>query len=170
MPDGLCKHGDYRLNVYNTLAVNELSSAGLKSVCLSPEMTIKEMSKISTSLPREILVYGKISLMTVKNCLVKSSLKKCGCKDGEFFYLRDRKNINFPVQCIKGECVNVIYNSAPLYMGDRLNELSKINASFYRFDFTDETPKDIYSILNQYESGKKSSGFFTRGHFYNGVN
>ncbi|MBO5743323.1 MAG: U32 family peptidase, partial [Clostridia bacterium] len=116
-----------------------------------------------------VLVYGKLSLMTVKNCLVKSSLNKCGCKEGEMYYLKDRKNICFPVDCVKGECVNIIYNSAPIYMADRLKEIKRIPASLYRFDFTDETPQEIANVLKQYEKGEKSNGFFTRGHFYNGV-
>lgn len=163
------KYADYRLNAYNTYSLMHLSSLGFKAVCLSPEMTIGQMQALGSAMKTEIVVYGKIALMTVKNCLVKSALDKCGCHDGSIYYLRDRKGICFPAECIKGECVNVIYNSAPIYMADRMKELSKINASYLRFDFTDESPAEIASVLKQYESGKKSNGFFTRGHFYNGV-
>ncbi len=169
LPEGVTKYADYRLNVYNTFSLMHLANLGFKGTCLSPEMTINQMKGLGSAMKTEIVVYGKIALMTVKNCVVKSSLGKCGCKDGAIYYLRDRKGICFPAECIKGECVNVIYNSAPIYMADRLKELSGINASFWRFDFTDESPAEIVSILKQYESGKKSKDFFTRGHFYNGV-
>lgn len=165
----LIKYADYRLSIFNSFSLRQLLNLGFKSVCLSPELTLQQMQGMNCSLPAEVLVYGKVALMTVKNCLVKSSLGKCGCKENEFYYLRDRKNIAFPVECYKGECINVIYNSAPVYMADRLKEVARIGASYYRFDFTDETPGEICQILNQYESGKKSNGFFTRGHFYNGV-
>lgn len=168
VPQNLTKHADYRLNVCNSFSLNQLSNLGFKSACLSTEMTIKQMSNLSASIQREVLVYGKISLMTIKNCLVKSVLQKCGCSGG-LYYLKDRKNISFPVEPLKGECVNVIYNSAPIYMADRMNELLPVNASAYRFDFVDETPEQICQILNNYETSKKSNEFFTRGHFYNGI-
>ncbi|MBR3934356.1 MAG: U32 family peptidase [Clostridia bacterium] len=169
LPDNIVKYGDYRLNVCNTFSLNQLMALGVKSVCLSPEMTIAQLSKLGSTISKEVLVYGKVSLMTLKNCVVKSSLQKCGCKNGSLYYLKDRKNISFPVECQKGECVNVIYNSAPVYMADRMKELSKINASAYRFDFVDETPGQICQIIKNYEIGKKSNEFFTRGHFYNGI-
>ncbi len=168
LPEGIKKYGDYRLNACNSLATRQLSAMGLKSICLSAEMTITQMQPLYPSISAEILVYGRTALMTVKNCLVKSSLEKCGCSD-ELYYLRDRKNICFPVECIKGECINIIYNSAPIYMADRLKELQRINASFYRFDFTDESPDKIENIVASYEKGNKSKEFFTRGHYYNGI-
>lgn len=168
-PD-LTKYADYRLNVYNSLSFKKLSQLGFDAVCLSPELTLSQMKNLCRINKSEVLVYGRVALMTVKNCLVKSSLNKCGCKDGEIYYLRDRKNICFPTRCIKGECVNIIYNSAPIYMADRMNEVSKIKPHLLRFDFTTETPQEISRILNDYEKGKKSNNFFTRGHFYNGVN
>ena len=169
LPETMTKYADYRINVYNTFSLMHLSSMGFKCACLSPEMTIGQMQNLCSSMKTEIVVYGKIALMTVKNCLVKSSFDKCGCTVGSMYYLRDRKGICFPVECIRGECVNVIYNSAPIYMADRMKELARINASYLRFDFTDESPSQIAAVLKQYESGKKSNEFFTRGHFYNGV-
>jgi len=167
--DRIKKHADYRLNICNSLSLRQAREMGISSVCLSPEMTISQMASLRSIIPEEILVYGKVSLMTVKNCLVKSSLVKCGCKDGEIYYLKDRKNICFPVECVKGECVNIIYNSAPIYMADRLKEIKRNSPDILRFDFTDETPQEICNILKQYEKGEKSPKFFTRGHFYNGV-
>jgi len=165
----LIKHADYRLNVCNSFSYKKLIDMGFNSVCLSLELTIRDIRSLRISHGAEILVYGKPQLMTVKNCLVKSSLGKCGCKDGEMYYLKDRKKIVFPVECQKGECVNVIYNSAPIYMADRLKDLENTGAKIYRFDFTDETTEEIKNIFNKYKSGKKSDTFFTRGHYYNGV-
>ncbi len=160
---------DYRMNACNTLSLSELKALGFESVCISPELTLGAIRDLSSDIPLEVLAYGKLSLMTLKNCLVKSSLGKCGCFDGELYYLKDRKGICFPVECIKGECINIIYNSAPIYMADRLSELAKTQASYYRFDFTDETPEEISSVMQNYDKGRKADGFFTRGHYYNAV-
>ena len=170
VPDDLIKYADYRMNVYNQLSIKQMKNLGFCTICLSPELTLSQMKNLCASCDAEVLVYGRVALMTVKNCLVKSSLNKCGCIDGEVYYLRDRKNICFPVECIKGECINVIYNSAPIYMADRLNEVSKLMPYAMRFDFTTESPQEIIKLVNDYEKGKKSNEFFTRGHFYNGVN
>ena len=162
-------HADYRMNIFNSMSVKTLLSMGIKSFTLSPELTLAQMRQISKSIPAEVVIYGKISLMTVRNCVIRSSLGKCGCVDGEIYYLKDRKNICFPLVADKNSCTNVIYNSAPIKMSDRMHEIEKIGASMYRFDFTDETADEIEIIFNQYEKKQKADGFFTRGHFYNGV-
>ncbi|MBQ4527890.1 MAG: U32 family peptidase [Clostridia bacterium] len=162
-------HADYRMNIFNSASVKALLSMGVKSFTLSPELTLSQMKQIAKSLPAEVVIYGKISLMTVRNCVIKSSLGKCGCVDGEIYYLKDRKNICFPVIAQKDSCTNVIYNSAPIKMSDRMHEIESIGASMYRFDFTDETPDEMELVFKQYERRQKADGFFTRGHFYNGV-
>ena len=76
----------------------------------------------------------------------------------------------FPFYTDKTTCTNSIYNSLPVYMGDRKNELININADWYRFDFTDETAADIQNIVNAFKRGDKlKDGTFTRGHYYRGV-
>ena len=76
----------------------------------------------------------------------------------------------FPFYTDKTTCTNSIYNSLPLYMGDRTKELSHINANLYRFDFVEETVEQIQKIVNDFKSGKKpEEGTFTRGHYYRGV-
>ncbi len=162
-------HADYRLNTFNSLSIRELMKWGVKSVTLSPELTISQIKEIGKSIETEIVVYGRVSLMTVRNCIIKSARGKCGCKKGEIYYLKDRKNMYFPVIASKDSCTNVIYNSVPIIMSDRLNELSPCGADMYRFDFTTETEDEMHSILRMYESSQKPKGTFTRGHYYNSV-
>jgi len=160
---------DYRMNITNSLSMKTLAKLGVKRMCLSSEMTLTQLRDITSSFPTEIVVYGRIALMTVKNCVIKSAMGKCGCVPGEIYYIRDRKNISFPVFPDKSTCTNVIYNSAPVYMADRMNELDSCNIGSYRFDFTDESVTEMAEIMKKYEKGLKSDGFFTRGHFYNGI-
>ncbi len=161
-------HTDYRMNTFNSLSVRELMKMGAKSFTLSPELTIPQAKSVAKSIPAEIIVYGRISLMTVRNCVVRSA-KGCGCKRDDVFYLKDRKNISFPVLTDKDTCTNVIYNSAPIVMSDRMKELLPVGASMHRFDFTVESPAEMADIVAMYEKGRKFNGFFTRGHWYNGV-
>ena len=162
-------HADYRLNTFNSLAIKELMKWGVKSVTLSPELTIPQIKAIGKSIETELVIYGKISLMTVRNCIIKSAKGKCGCRYGEIYYLKDRKNICFPVIASKDSCTNVIYNSVPIIMSDRMSELLPCGANMHRFDFTTETEDEMYSVMRMYESMQKPKGTFTRGHYYNSV-
>ena len=169
IPKGKTVYADYRLNTFNSLAIKQLMKMGVSGVTMSAELTIAQLKGIAMSIPSELVVYGRVSMMTVRNCLVRSSCGKCSCKKGEIYYLKDRKNICFPVICDKNSCTNVIYNSAPIVMSDRMKELDDIGASAYRFDFTTETPMEMEEIVTMYDKGKKCESFFTRGHYYNSV-
>ncbi len=162
-------HADYRLNTFNSLAIKQLKQYGACGCTLSPELTLFQMKDMSKAIPTEIVIYGRISLMTVRNCIIKSSKGKCDCSEKEMYYLKDRKNICFPLITDKKSCTNIIYNSIPVVMSDKMDELSEIGASMYRFDFTTETSEEIKTIISMYENNKKCKTNFTRGHFYNGV-
>lgn len=169
LTSGVKMYADYRLNAFNSLAIKQLMRMGVSCVTLSPELTIRQIKEMAKSIPAEVVVYGRISMMTVRNCIIKSAKNKCSCQSDEIYYLKDRKNINFPVITDKSSCTNVIYNSAPIVMSDRTNELKHIGAALHRFDFTTETPDEMERIVHMYEEGRKSDSFFTRGHFYKGV-
>ncbi len=166
MADKLNMSADFTLNTFNSLAIEELKNRGIQSVCFSVEANLKEISKLKPTLPMEYVVYGKIPLMTVQNCVVKSSLGKCGCDDS-IYYLKDRKDMVFPVKADKLTCTNTIYNTAPLYMADKMSELPDNNGM--HFIFTDESPEEIKRIFNSYKTNAKPLNDFTRGHYYRGV-
>lgn len=163
---------DYCMNIFNSEAQNVLKNMGADEVCMSTELTIPQISDASCGIPFEIPVYGRVAVMTVQNCVVKSAFGKCVCgnnKDG-YYLLKDRKGFYFPVFTHKGACFDTIYNSVPIYMGDRMGELNGLNAAHYRFIFTTETPGEIEKIIKMYDGGKKfPDKNFTRGHFYNPV-
>ncbi len=164
-------HANYTLNIYNSRSQNELKAMGVGSLCLSPELNFKEIKEALTDIDTEIIVYGKIALMTVQNCIVKSALGECdkNCKNS-FYYLKDRKNMHFPIFTQRGQCTNVLYNSLPIYMGDKMDELLKLGTKYLRFIFTTENSDDITKIVKMYQN--RVSFFnneYTRGHFMRGV-
>ncbi len=158
---------DFRINAFNSHSVAKLGEMGAKAVCLSPELNVRQIANISCTIPKELIVYGRIPVMTIQNCAVKSSAEKCCCTN-DVYYLKDRKGVYFPLFTDKHTCTNVIYNSAPVYMADRLSELPGDVAS-YRFIFTVETEKDIKDIYQKYKNKETSDEGFTRGHYYRGV-
>ncbi len=159
---------DFRINAFNSSAVKVLKDKGADGVCLSPELNLGQIERLSASIPKELIVYGRIPLMTVQNCVVKSAKGKCSCRD-EVYLLRDRKGVKFPVFTDKRSCTNTVYNSAPVYMADRLHELPTEGVCAHRFIFTTETPEEIQRVFLNYKNKSVCDGDFTRGHYYRGV-
>lgn len=165
--------GGARLNVYNSYTIDAL---GLKSVTLSPELNLHEISDITrtTDAETEIIAYGRLTLMIMANCPVKA----CGkCSRGKNRYsLKDRMNEEFPVLC-SPDCTARLLNSKPLYMADKWNELKSTGADFARLVFTTEIRAECEEIIKSYinakdgfDAKKLPDNSFTRGHFFRGVN
>lgn len=151
------------LNIFNTLALEELAEIGVKETTLSNELTVSQIGTLGGSLPRGVCVYGRTPLMLTRNCPVKNgkSCKECRRQSG----LTDRKGIFFPVLCENG--FSEIFNSRPTYMGDRLSELCRVD--FHLYDFTTESKTECAEILRAYAAGEAPVGEYTRGLFYRGV-
>ena len=103
--------------------------------------------------------------MLTRNCPGKnSSTKNCSQCSG-LGYITDRKNISFPYKC-GGGCTQ-IFNSIPLYMGDRLNEI--YSAGFGTMLFTTENTEQKLDILKKMLYEKNPDGKYTRGLYYKGI-
>ena len=161
-------YADYRFNVYNSLSLKALE--GFECVTLSPELSINELKKIKKMIDTELIVYGKIPLMTFENCPVKAnSVCDKGKSVNEFV---DRMNEKFTLMCGEG-CFCELLNSKPIYMADKLYDVINTGVKFLRLDFTTENKEECNKIINNYkmalQNGKADSlveNTFTRGHFY----
>lgn len=170
----VCGH---RLNVTNSQTAAKLVKLGANRVVLSPELNIKGICAISqkTEVPLEVIGYGRLPLMLMANCVIKSN-GLCGgestCGKGEFALL-DRKGEKFPVQPTK--CGNVIYNTKPVYMADRMDEVQAMGVDAVRLCFVDEDYDACKRVIEEYFKGLSGekvnapNGNFTRGHFYRGM-
>lgn len=153
--------GDSGLNIFNSESVGFFDN--FKSLTVSSELNLKEIMNLKAYTPLEIVVYGRLPLMTAENCPAKAN-NACGKK----LFLKDRKNERFPLSCGVG-CYCEILNSKALYMADKMKELEKTPADIYRFDFTIETPDECKRIISDYLSGNAAKNDFTRGHYYRGA-
>lgn len=134
-PDGHTLHGDFRLNVLNSYTAELFGKeANFEDVILSPELTLPQIRDISSS--KSVIVYGRIPLMMLE--------KRVGAQT-----LRDRINAVFPVIDEFGR--DIVLNSVPVYMADRMDELYKIGVSNTHYIFTVETKKECASIIRAYE-------------------
>ncbi len=163
----------HRLNVTNAETANFFKKQGAERVLVSPELNMKGIGALRahTDLDLELFAYGRLPLMLMKNCVIKSAYD-CRCDEGGFALL-DRKNEVFPILPL--HCGNVIYNSKPLYMADRIADIKNLQIEGLRLSFTLENYETCCIIIEEYQKAlqgktvKAPQGDFTRGHFYRGM-
>lgn len=156
-------HGGWALHCFNSLTAGVLADLDVKSITLSPELTLQQANVLQSPLPRGLFAYGRLPLMLTRNCPVRNVM---GCKDcGRKQSLTDRKGIRFPVRCRFG--VAEVLNAHPIYLGDRMHELGQMD--YLLFFFSDEPRQMVDAVLDAYRKGKPAKGKFTRGLYYRGV-
>ena len=137
-------HGEFGLNIANAGCLAEYERLGLSDCLLSFELSLARARAIGGTLPRGLLIYGKLPLMVTRNCPIRLS----GCKDCKGFgTLTDRKREVFEVRCT-GRRYSEIFNSKPVYLADKMEEVSGIDYGL--LSFTSEGAKQVDRILLRY--------------------
>ncbi len=153
---------DTGLNVFNSYCA-EIFASSCVGVVLSPEMLISDAIKISSSLPKGIVSYGRLPLMITRNCPIKNGKTCKDCKrQGS---ITDRKAVEFPIRCKNGFAE--LLNSKVIWLGDRQDQLAGLD--FQVLNFTDETPETVDQVLDAYKNNKPPFCDYTRGMYYRGV-
>ena len=165
---GFALRGDFGLNVFNSRAMRHFAHEGLQSVTASFEMSLPQIRDLSKDAPCEMIVYGRLPLMLMENCVMKNRTGTCAC--GTTFTLTDRKGENFPVVRDPGSCRNVILNSRKLYLLDRQRDLADLGVAFARLKFTTESPAQVAATMRAWDSAAQfDPGACTRGLYGRGV-
>ncbi len=165
--------GGHRLNVYNSVAATAFGDFGASVLTVSPELNLKEIKELAQNSDAsfEVIAYGHLPLMLMENCVIKSA-HRCECKEKNFA-LRDRKGIDFPI--LTENCRNIVLNSCPIYMADRIEDIKSLQIDRIRLSFTVENPDLCCIIISEYKKAlagqvvKSPRYEYTRGHFYRGV-
>lgn len=171
-------YGDFRLNLCNTHAAFVCLQAGFKTVTLSCELDLKEIADLcaGSTADFEVIAYGHLPLMMIKNCVIRSCGGKCD-KAKEGYCLADRKKERLPLICEPHSCSNLLLNAKPVYMADKLADIQNSGVHTVRLQFTVENAARCDKIMRAYtgEAQQKDplalfeQNGFTRGHFYRGV-
>jgi len=140
------KHGfvisaDYRFNVFNRPCVDYLMEEGFDTVILSPELTLRQCEDMAGC---SVIVYGNIPVMTTHKCIIKDTAGCHKCR----VYMTDRTGASFLATGIYGHR-NIIYNSVPVYMADKIDTLSDF---CHHFIFSGETREQCEKIINAYKN------------------
>ncbi len=132
---GFVLHGDYRLNITNSATAAFYENV-FEDFILSPELILPQARDIGRE--KSFIVYGRLPLMTLE--------KRVGADT-----LTDRRNVRFPVLEEGGR--DVVFNSLPVYMGDRMKLLRDAGIWNEHYIFTLEGPKECETVLNYYVKG-----------------
>jgi len=186
--------GDYSLNCFNSSSLEQLYQLGLNGVSLSVELRLNQIKNLANipGFEKEVLVYGRMPLMTSEYCPIGSVLggfdvqTECNaaCNKGEY-YLKDRIGAKFPVMCDRIDCRSTIFNSNVLLLEDSIDKIKTSDVDIIRLNFTDETADEMTKIVNMHRDlidvekkaldihrdliDKIKSSGFTKGHYFRGV-
>ncbi|MEE1042494.1 MAG: DUF3656 domain-containing protein, partial [Clostridia bacterium] len=156
-------HLDFTMNVFNSYSCDFYKQEGINTITLSTELTLKQIKPLTDIVECEAVIYGKLPMMITENCMLKTSV---GCKHGGYIY--DRTNEGFLIKCLP-ECRNEIFNSKPIIMSDKMDDIKSSGIKYGRLNFVDENPEECIKIYNAYKNEKNINREFTRGKFYKGV-
>ena len=146
-------HGDFRFNVYNNESTLELEKLGVKSIILSPELTLPQMRDVKGD--TAAIVYGRLPLMLLEKCVSKEISTCERCTSGKTT-ITDRRGITFPI-LREYEHRSVIYNSAPTYMADRESDLQRAGIVNRHFIFSTETKIDVDKVIRAHKNNSPAS-------------
>ena len=160
---GFEKHGDLRLNLYNSESAAVYAERGFSSVIVSPEVGASVTKGLSAEIPKGYIAYGRLPLMTMEKCMIRDAFsdkddrKNCRyCDTHKVSRLTDRTGATFPV-LREFPHRNVIFNSVPTYMADK-----PLEGLFAHAIFTDEKQAAVDEIIECLKKRQPSKTKFRR--------
>ncbi len=151
---------NYSLNIFNEFSTQELKDLNINTFTISPELNKQDVINLiqTTPLQSELIVYGKLPLMTNNYCYLSNSnkcFKDCKklCQKETTYYLKDRLGYEFTVipQPIYG--LTTIYNSKITSI-----KYDDININNVRIDILDEDPEQIQNIIDTIKKCERFEG------------
>lgn len=185
-------HADYSLISYNKQTLAFLKDYGASGATLSPELTAKEIRKLTqeSSLPLTCIVHGRLELMVSNYCVTGSFLGGCGegpctqpCTRGHFA-LKDRKDALFPL-AMDQFCHMHVLNSKVLSMMPHAMKFRAAGIETMQIEAKAMGEKEIAAIVKAYRKAmafpeepaeaqlswihEQEGKDITRGHYFRGV-
>lgn len=185
-------HGEFSLNVYNTVAISFFQQQGIHSLTVSPELTFQQLENLVAHSPisLECIVHGRLPLMISEYCAVGSYLGnlhtgQCShdCSSQQYG-LKDRKGEVFPVVTDQF-CRMHILNAMELNMAVHVPKFGQLGINRIRIEAKQEDPAVVGRITRLYRQllnfgadhpfikdntvSSNEHHNITRGHYFRGV-
>ena len=176
---GLPLWGDLGLNLFNSESLLFWKELGLESAAVSMELRWQQLRDLRKVLPCEAVVYGRLPLMIMENCVIRNQLgcrdagrdyadRSPACRCGQENVLVDRTGAQFPLVGQWGHRCE-IENSKVLFLADK-PEWRQLGLTRARLRFTTESPEECARVLQAYQGRSDyRPDQLTRGLFYRGV-
>ncbi len=176
---GLPLWGDLGLNLFNSESLLFWKELGLEAAAVSMELRWQQLRDLRKVLPCEAVVYGRLPLMIMENCVIRNQLgcrdagrdyadRSPACRCGQENVLVDRTGAQFPLVGQWGHRCE-IENSKVLFLADK-PEWRQLGLTRARLRFTTEPPEECVRVLRAYQGRSDyRPDQLTRGLFYRGV-
>ena len=176
---GLPLWGDLGLNLFNSESLLFWKELGLEAAAVSMELRWQQLRDLRKVLPCEAVVYGRLPLMIMENCVIRNELgcrdagrdyadRSPACRCGQENVLVDRTGAQFPLVGQWGHRCE-IENSQVLFLADK-PEWRQLGLTRARLRFTTESPEECARVLRAYQGRSDyRPDQLTRGLFYRGV-
>lgn len=187
---GVEVHGDWSLNVFNSVSANYLYDQGMHSIFLSPELTLAQIKNLAGKTTGTIgtIVHGKLPVMVSEYCPVAACMsctrdggkQKLPCRQAQYG-LKDRKDYVLPLR-MDHNCRMHLYNPIDLCLLDHLGNIIDAGVSVVRIEAKAEDANWVSAVVGAYTKklvGDKitqadllmysDTGNYTKGHYFRGV-
>lgn len=138
---------DHGVYVWNSESKKMMDSFGFSGYTCPVELSKTDLAAFGVR-DMEIIAYGYLPAMVTANC-IRKTLSVCDRKNG-ISVLKDRDGRLMTVQCACRFCQNVIYNSVPLFLYDRILEISSLGIASLRLSFTTETEDEAVRLIRAF--------------------
>lgn len=169
---GFTVHGGIGLNVQSARAADELARLGIEDFVAQTEIKLPAVKAIAENIGQKIgvAVYGKLPVMTVEKCVIRDiamgsnapEISKCDyCSTHAYSYITDRRGARLPIRRTFTHR-NIIYNSVPIYMADRMDFVTDECIGSLHYYFTDESANEAAEVIEAYRNSAARNGDIKR--------
>ena len=151
---------NFNLNTYSSISIENLKKNNFVTYTASVELEKDEINNLNktTNINSEVIVYGKIPVMTNGYCYLGKTnkcYKECNrkCENNSKFYLKDRMDFKFRIVPDNTSTITTIYNSKTLSV-----KYDDIICDSIRIDILDETLDEIQDVIDTVKSGNRFEG------------
>ncbi len=139
--------GDTALRVKNSGTLAVLLGLGLKSAALAEDLTSARVKSLKKYLDTELVVYGRMPLMSTAGCLIRARTGVCSCDS--FLGFPDSSGFLCPVT--RGfDCGNTLWSAEKLHLLRRAKEYMTAGLWGVRLAFTTENARECVGVCERY--------------------
>ena len=166
---GMRIHGDFGLNIFNSMSMNVMRGLEAASATVSFEATLPQIRDMSKPVKTELIAYGRLPLMITEHCLIQGRTGECTCHLNNAVKLTDKTGADFPIIKDGDSCRSVLLNGRKLGWLDRQDDLNKLGLWALRLYFTTENSREVDRVLSEYlnpvpfDPGACTRGLYLRG-------